>query len=474
MQHADFRHTIRCWLMLVFSIAVMFQGQAQQGLVTYGNRDHSWLNPAFLNPLPETAIAVFPASAFAFSFESPFSLYSITTLLPDGQKAIDLSKMELQAGKRSLFLLDAALDYFSYSSTIGKHQWQIRLSEQLQAGIQADQALFTMLNRGNVHYMDEWFETRMPLGLIQYTTFSATSVRQINEQLKIGFSGKLYFGKAYAQAAPEIRLYTANDAEYLITEIEGKVKASLPLNRNINPLGHVNGWALQQDFSLARYLFQMKNPGFGVDFGFDYQHNEQWNFSAALIDLGWIAWLGNRNSLDLSGSTRWDGVDISYIAASKFIEKQGQGISLADSFIFNNIDPVKEGFLSLTPLRIHLSAQFIQSEKISINAVNQLIYFNKILKLNTTLALNLTVNEQWQMNTGLRLLPNGFPALPVGIAYNGNRIKMTASLHNLWGTLVPSRNRLIGGSISLSYRFNYIPLLPSFRNYPFYQPYQNK
>lgn len=459
-------------MLLLLLASALTDAKAQHSLLNYGNGKLSALNPAFYHPEVGDEASLFPASSFAFYIESPFSKHSITTTL-EGQKFLDLGKMEAKAGKHSLLMLDAAFDYFSISRQLGKHRWQFRLSDQVQGGIQPDKTFFSLLNKGNVPFQNEWLETRLPLGLMQFTSLGATTVRPISDQLKIGFTVKLYAGKAYVQAAPQFRLFTANEAEYLIIEMDGKVRASLPLDQNINPQGNVNGWALPEGFGLANYLFHLSNPGLGLDAGLNYRYNERWNFSLSITDLGAIAWLGKRNSLQLSGSFRWDGADISHLAASKFIEKK-EGISLADSFLFNNLHPLEQPFLSAAPARLNLGIQLIRSENISFSAVNQVHYFNRLVNVNSLLALHWKLHRQWLLNLGLSHFSHGIPSMPLGFVFSGNRIELTAGLHNAWGLLLPALANINGGSLTFRYRFDYLPFLPSLKNYPFYQPYPGK
>lgn len=462
----------RLAIMLLF-LLYAWNGTAQHTLISYLHGDIPGFNPAFQHNNTYNEVAVFPASSFGFSFISPFSQQGITSKTAQGQRFIDLSKMVAKSGKDALFQMDMAVDYFQYRNQIGKHFWQISLSENVHAAIRPEKKLFTLLNKGNVQFMNEWFETQLPVGFIQYATLASSTSRQLNDQIKIGFSGKIYWGKAYLQAAPIFRLFTAQEADYLTTAVEGQVKASLPFSRNINPDGNVNGWSLQENFSVMNYLFQWKNPGLGLDFGIDYQLNEQWSWSAAILDLGFISWNTNRNSLNLSGKYRWDGADISEMLASKFIEQQpGQGISLADSFIFSNIHPVDRAFVSILPARLNLGIQYNWSENITFNMVQQWHYFNKLWSIQTLLALKLQLNEQVQICTGISHVSKGIPAVPLSMAFTFKQLKIVAGLHNTWGTILPRYNKHFGGSFSLSYRMNYRTLLPSSKSYPFYQPQQ--
>lgn len=468
---------IKILLSLAVCLIPGFSVFSQSGLILYGNRDNPLYNPSFLNEGVLNEVTVFPLSSFETDISLPFSFHQLFTSQQNGNYAIDLGLLTQKASIHNTLMMNATAGYLSYTTNIKSQRWMFRFSEQAVAAVQFEKDLINFLDKGNSSYKGEWFETNLPLRFTHYSTLQANTSRTVTDQLKIGWAAKLYFGKSGVNSRTNFKLFTHENAEYIQVIQSGKVLASLPVDRNINPKGHVNGWQITPSLTPLNYLFQFRNPGLGIDVGIDYKYNKNWNFSAALIDLGFIAWFGNINSMNIEGEYLWDGFDISELAQYRYNDQffnEIRNTSLADSFLFSALKPSDQPFLTLAPLKFIVETNYIISNQFNFSAINQIVLFNGMLRESVLLMGNYLIGEKYNFSAGLSYINHSVLNLPVGLNYKGNRFIATISINNLWGLFLPAFSSSHGGSFYLAYKFRFSPEEEQNKIYPFYQPFHFK
>jgi hypothetical protein len=208
---------------------------------------------------------------------------------------------------------------------------------------------------------------------------------------------------------------------------------------------------------LAKYLFEFRNPGLGVDIGFDYKFNYKLEFSASIIDLGFISWLSNINSVNINGSSRWKGFDISQIVnypSDKTVIEDLMNISLADSMIYNALTPSNKSFVTLAPVKVYLAADYQFNNHLSFSAINRLILLDGFLRESFLLTGSYLFNDHWELNSGLYFTNRSYFNFPTSLAFKNQRIRLLISTTNIWGLFISSYSRNFGGSLSLRFLFD--------------------
>ena len=450
---------------------------SQSGLMLYGNRDNPLYNPSFLNKGVMNEVTVFPMSLVETDVSLPFTVNQLFTPQQNGNYLIDLSQLTNKVNINNTLMMSASVGYLSFTTNIKSNRWMFRFSEQAVAAIQFEKELINFLDKGNNSYKGEWFETNLPLRFTHYSMFQANTSRTVTDQLKIGWAAKLYFGKSGVNSRTNFKLFTQENVEHIRVMQSGKVLASLPVERNINPAGHVNGWQITPSFTPMNYLFQFQNPGLGIDVGMDYNYNKNWNFSAALIDLGFIAWFGNINSMNIEGEYLWDGFDISELSQYRYNHlffNEIRNTSLADSFLFSALKPSDQPFLTLAPLKFIFETNYIISNQFNISAINQVMFFNGMLRESFLVMGNYLIGEKYNFSAGLSYINHSALNLPVGLNFKWTRFNGGISFNNLWGLVLPAFSSSFGGSLNLAYKFRFYPEEEQNKIYPFYQPFHFK
>jgi len=467
-------------LIFLFSSVFPFSGYGQSGLIAYGSRNQPALNPSFLSLEKPWAVSVFPFSLIDVDLYLPFSIRKALYPGTDGGWVIDPGRLAERISHENLLMFHASADYLNVGTVIKSNPWMFRISENAMAAFFFDKNLIHFLDQGNKALTGSWFETQFKLGLFHYTTFQATTSRRLNDQFRLGLSAKLYLGKSGMDATAQLRLFTEERAEYLDVEMKGNVLASLPLERNINPAGQVNGWHVNPDGTLLGYwVGGWRNPGLGFDVGFDYQHDTRWSFSGSLIDLGFMSWTGNINSMQIDGNSRWEGLDLARLLDFSNVEEEDDELipfSVADSFFFHALHPIEQSFVLMAPLKAILAAHYSLPSGIQFSAFNQMMFLNDLVRESFYLTAAYPLNKTWILTSGLSLTQGALIRIPFSLAFKSPHIDACLSIGNVLGVILPDYSTQFGGAFSLVYKFR----LPSryeekgMKYYPFFRPYRRE
>jgi hypothetical protein len=431
----------------------------QNNILDYRQSERSLFNnPAFNSPEEKFEISILPMVATDFEISLPVSLNDVFNKQKGSSLyELNVGRLEEKVGKVNLSMLNSTIGFFSISGRWHSANWGFQVYDDAVAAFSFEKNLIRFVDKGNSAYINEKYSTQIPASFRHYNTWQVTYTNEMNEKLNVGISAKLYFGKSTINSETKFSFFTDGKFEYNDIGLSGKVKAAGPLERSINYSGFVNGVALLPDISLAKYMFEFRNPGLGIDLGFDYKYNEKLKFSASIIDLGFISWLSNINSVNINGTYHWTGFDISHLVnypTDKTVVNDLLNISIADSMIYNALTPENKLFLTLTPVKVYLAADYQLNDHLSLSAINRLIFLDGFLCESFLLSGCYLFNDHWEVNSGLYLTNRSFFNLPASLTFKNERIKILLSTTNFWGLFLPAYSRNFGGSLSLKFLFD--------------------
>lgn len=147
---------------------------------------------------------------------------------------------------------------------------------------------------------------------ITYKEISLGYSREWNEYLTVGVNVKPLFGMVGMQSdINRFELHTSRQQYDLF--VDGHIYSSAPLEVVEGAPGDfpesVEGKEMS-DSDWSSYLSSFKNPGIALDMGAVYALNDQWEFSAALNNLGFIKWTEDLNSLSFDGTYSFKGLEV--------------------------------------------------------------------------------------------------------------------------------------------------------------------
>ena len=282
---------IFAFLAWLLSTALIISQNAQTGYFTDGFLYRHKMNPAIAN---ENNYASLALGNNNFSFRGNLALNDVfyqvdgktaTFMHPDLSSAEVLSKFKdkNQLGlNANLELLSAGFKAFKGYNTIG-------VNVRSNSHVTLPGELFRLAKEGvaNQMYDISAFNSHADF----YVEVTLGHSHQINEKLRIGGTLKVLIGGANIDAQFNKAQLVLGEDQWTITSdafVEASIKDLIyetDLNENTN-----NRYVSGADVADGAGI---NGSGLAVDLGIVYQHNDDWRFSASIIDLGVINWKNN-------------------------------------------------------------------------------------------------------------------------------------------------------------------------------------
>jgi len=141
-----------------------------------------------------------------------------------------------------------------------------------------------------------------------YLELAFGHARNINDKLRVGAKFKVLLGGAYSDLTAEKLDLTMNGDKWII-EGNAQLKASvLKSDVTVDYDKKPSADGRYRVDELDNVSFGIPGKGFAVDFGATYQFNEDWTFSAAVTDLGFMNWKDTHHASS-QGLYEFDGFD---------------------------------------------------------------------------------------------------------------------------------------------------------------------
>ncbi len=450
---------------------------AQHNILDYQNKNNPlFFNPAFnLNDVQFEG-SVLPVSATSFELNLPVSLSDIFSK-ENNMNIIDMNRLYKRAGKENILIFNSTMSFIRFSGHWLDAKWGFQVYENLNAAASFEKNIIKLINKGNGAFISEPFITDIPISVKNYSTWQFSYSKELNDNLVFGAAAKLYFGKNGINANANISIVTDSLYDYIDIGLKGKVLASGPVDLSVNDAGFVNGVELHPEYSLSDYLFQFRNPGLGLDFGMEYKYDPRLKFSASILDLGFITWLTDNYSINIDGTSRWSGLEISNLVnfpKDETVIEDLENISIADTLFYSAMTPGDDFHATVAPVKLYLAAEYKYDRKINLYAVNRLTFIDKFIDESFLISGDYYLNDYWTLSAGLNLTNRSYLNIPFGISFKSESIRFSISTNNLWGLAISSHSRTFGGSINLAFNINGVSKLEKdmMKVFPFFRPYK--
>ncbi|MBI9061621.1 MAG: flagellar motor protein MotB [Marinilabiliaceae bacterium] len=145
-----------------------------------------------------------------------------------------------------------------------------------------------------------------------YREISLGYAREINNKLTLGVHLKPLFGQGAIESRMDKLLLKTSKEAYSV-DVTGDIYSSLPIDVEEGEDGlpeNIEFRDMDAKEAIDQYGFNFSNPGLAIDLGGVYTLNENWSFSAALNNLGFISWKEDLHSISFNGKYSFDGPDL--------------------------------------------------------------------------------------------------------------------------------------------------------------------
>jgi hypothetical protein len=144
-----------------------------------------------------------------------------------------------------------------------------------------------------------------------WNSIGISAAREITDGLRVGLRIKYLQGMANINTRnSKLELNTSDNPITLEAIMKYRLNASLPVDLGYASNGLVNNINYDNTFNnlAGDYLFN-GNRGLSVDAGIIFDMDEVTQFTASIVDLGFIRWKKNVNNFEAGGQGQFNGID---------------------------------------------------------------------------------------------------------------------------------------------------------------------
>ena len=181
--------------------------------------------------------------------------------------------------------------------------------------------VFRLINEGNAPYIGENFSIANPMVKAEVVgVLHAGISRRINHELTLGARVKIYSGSLNVTSTDNTGTFSTELGE------DGIYTNYLNnINATVNSSGIYNA-DNETDLSVGEVFgntFFGGNLGFGFDIGMTYHYNEQIEFTASLLDIGYINYSKDIRNATVKGNYAYSGINFLYDGSSNYWQDIG-------------------------------------------------------------------------------------------------------------------------------------------------------
>ena len=252
---------------------------------------------------------------------------------------------------------------------------------------------------------------------ITYKEISLGYSREWNDYLTVGVNVKPLFGMVgMLSDINRFELHT-NRQQYDLY-VDGQVYSSAPIEVIEGEPGDfpesVEGKDMTDD-DWTSYLSSFKNPGIALDMGAVYTLNDQWEFSVALNNLGFIKWTEDLNSLSFNGVYSFKGLEVDGSNKDDLDEAVD---AIGDSLkTVINYDIGQDKFsMALVP-GLYMGASYNLNHALSLGFLSRSQFQKNNFRQDFNLSANVQPYSFVSLNVNYSLRVNGSNGLGTGVSF---------------------------------------------------------
>ncbi len=176
-------------------------------------------------------------------------------------------------------------------------------------------------------------------------------------------------------------------------------------------------------------LLNLSNPGFAIDFGAVYEHNEVWTFSASVNDLGFIRWGGDLNSFSADGQFLFDGLSIDANNIDSLRNAADEVIDSLKNAI--NLTHGNKGFRTGLGPKLYIGAQYDVNHYFSVGALSRTVFAKNDFRQEFNVSANLNLYHILSTSINYTFALNGANTIGLGLSLRGGPFQFYIALDYL-------------------------------------------
>ncbi len=263
------------------------------------------------------------------------------------------------------------------------------------------------------------------LHVYNFSEFAFGAGLMIYPGLSAGVRLKYLLGSAHLQTRrSNIRMLTSDSPIELRGLSDLLIRGSLPVDFEVGNDGYVSG--IQSNINslsdLPAFLFSW-NHGAALDAGVIYDYSEKVVLSASILDLGFIHWRKNINSISQDKEFQFRGIDLNnYFSSGNETDfLQAMEDSIYSSFSLSSTD---NPYVALIPLRLMAGVDYQWRKKIRLGAVLEGEILSSRLYPSLSLTAIVRPSEFFTASVSYSFMDRGFKSLGFGFVFGTGPLQL--------------------------------------------------
>jgi len=364
-----------------------------------------------------------------------------------GSDTWNLEGTASQMHRRDLYIAEAGLQLISlgYRHRLTYFTFDVAEKGRFYSVVPGDLVSMAVFGNGPSVGETERFRSFRP-GATYKREYAFGISRVLNRNLTVGARAKLIFGKASLSSGPsDLRIRTEENSFNLLLDGNYTIKASFPLTVSQDAEGNITDVTVG-DLNYGEMLLNRRNPGLGIDLGMIYRLDERITLSASLLDVGFIRWRTDLNSVSTEGTFDYRGVDAGTdVVSLDYLEQMID--SLRNSF---SEEVYHQPYTTYPPVQLFLGGSYRLREHMTMGLVNRNVIFRSKIHSSFTFSLQEELGNRFLATASWSYLNNSLANLGAGIAYIGRGVQFHVVSDNLLGFFFPFDTRTINLRIGVN------------------------
>lgn len=364
---------------------------------------------------------------------------------------------------KNLFGIENQLSVLSFGFKVGDKLFlNFDLISKTKANMNIPSDFAGMFLKGNFNpETEEFYDYNLSNFDINFTSYAELSIGasyQINDQISVGIRPKFIHGIANLSSSKQ-------DVNLISTDTSINFGANFTVNSNIpglemayNNEGLIDSMYFSQD-NLASQI--NGNTGFGIDIGGIYKFDDKITAYASIVDLGFIKWKSNPNSMTFNADYNFEGVDMSGFLADQEENPDDTGNAFLDTLrsafdISNNTTAYRTGLGT----KIFLGGTYAVHEKIELGLLSRSEIYRRKFRQQVTFSANFKPFKSINATISYTLKNYTFNNLGYGLAYRFGPSNTYVVIDKSLAAAYLVRDKIMLGDIDFA-----IPIPHKFSNY---------
>jgi hypothetical protein len=352
-----------------------------------------------------------------------------------------------QMHRRDLYSAEAVFQLVSigYRHKLTYFTFNIAERSNLYSVVPKELAVIAVNGNGPLVGEITRFRAFRPAGYYQ-REYSLGVSRVIDRTLTVGARAKLIFGKAGMYPGSSNLQFHTNESNFnLLLQGDYTMNISLPLIISQDADGNISGVSLE-DLNYPELLLNRGNPGMGIDLGILYHPDDRITLAASLLDMGFVRWRTDLNTVRTEGTFDFRGVDAGTdVVSFDYLEEMID--SLRNSF---TEVVIHQPYFSSAPAQLFLAGSYQFKEHMSVGLVNRNVLFRNKVHSSFSVIYQIELASRFLATASWSYLNNSLLNLGAGVAYYGAGMQFHVVTDNLMGFFFPFDTRTLNLRVGIN------------------------